>query len=159
MYHVDTLLEWFPGAKIIHIIRDPKKVLASEVYKDQKPGYPVKKGNIFYNIGLFISILIGWNNAANLDDKYSRKYPVSYTSIRYEDLIHDHKNIVVSLCRFLNIDFSEQMLNPPVRGSSFKTPEEIAKSKKAKEYLFSKQFNALFNFLLGKKLKKYGYKH
>lgn len=158
LYHVDTLLQWFPKAKIVHIIRDPKKVLASEVYKDQKPGYPIKKGNIFYNIGLFLSIVIGWNNAVNLDVKYKKRYPENYTSIRYEDLIHDHDQVVKLLCQFLNIGFDERMLNPPVRGSSFKTPEEIAKSKKAKEYLFSKQFNWLFNFLLNSKLKKYGYK-
>ena len=58
LYHVDTLLTWFPKAKIIQIIRDPKKMLASEMHKNLKPYHLLKKESRFYNLSLLIYVLI-----------------------------------------------------------------------------------------------------
>jgi hypothetical protein len=155
LYHVDTLLNWFPDAKVIHIIRNPRNVLASEIHKNLKPDHPLKKGTFFYNTSLLFYVLINWNNAAKLDKKYKKKYPGNYLAVKYEDLMNDHENNVLQICKFLNVDFRKEMLNPPVRGSSFATSENHS-SKKKKE-LPNKQFNSIINLFLRKKLKQYDY--
>ena len=35
LYHVPTLLEWYPEAKVIHTMRDPRAVMASELKRRQ----------------------------------------------------------------------------------------------------------------------------
>jgi len=156
LYHVDTLLAWFPGAKVIQIIRHPTKVLASEMHKNLKPDHPLKKGNVFYNLSLLFYVLINWNNAIKLDKKYKKKYPLNYMSVKYEDLMNDHENNVVRLCKFLNIQFYKEMLNPPVRGSSFADGNKTA-DQPEKKHLSNKQFNSIINLFLRKKLKQYNY--
>ena len=69
LYHIPELLEWFPQAKIIHIIRDPRAVLSSEINKDAKPDYPIKKRGFLYNTGLFIYVWLQWMSAFRLDEK------------------------------------------------------------------------------------------
>lgn len=154
IFHVDELMEWFPSAKVLHIVRNPKAVLASDIKKEVKPDYPLKKTNPFYNIGIFFTVFYSWSRAATLDDVYKKKYPENYLSMRYEDLIKDHENKVRELCLFLNVEFNPAMLNPPVTGSSF---EGKAGKKASKSYFFKKQFDFMINLFLKSKLKKYGY--
>jgi hypothetical protein len=153
LYHVDTLLKWFPQAKIIQIIRDPKKVLASEIHKGLKPDHPLKKGSTLYNLSLLIYVLINWNNSIKLDKKYKQKYPKNYTSVRYEDLLQDHENTIIKICDFLNLEFNANMLNPPVRGSSFSKNSD----KQEKKERLPKFYISTINLSLGKKLKQYNY--
>lgn len=155
LYHVDTLLEWFPQAKIIQIIRDPRKVLASEMHKNLKPDHPLKKGSAFYNLSLLFYVLINWNNSIKLDKKYKHKYPENYTSVRYEDLLKDHENTIRKVCSFLNLEFNTNMLNPPVRGSSFS--ETSSGDKQVKKAQLPKLYTSTINLSLGKKLKQYNY--
>ncbi len=155
LYHVDTLLKWFPQAKIIQIIRDPKKVLASEMHKGLKPDHPLKKGSTLYNLSLLIYVLINWNNSIKLDKKYKKKYPENYTSVRYEDLLQDHENTIREICNFLNIEYNANMLNPPVRGSSFSKVKN--ENKQEKKLQLPKFYISTINLSLGKKLKQYNY--
>lgn len=156
LYHVDTLLEWFPEAKIVQIIRNPKKVLASEMHKNMKPDHPLKKGSPFYDVSLLAYVLINWGNSAKLDAKYKKRYPGKYTSVRYEDLLNDHENTIKNLCSFLGIDFHPSMLNPPVRGSSFAEPKS-EEPKQVKKQSLPKWYVSTINLVLGKKLKHFGY--
>jgi hypothetical protein len=155
LFHVSTLLDWFPNAKVIQIIRNPKDVLASEVTKKVKPDYPLKKKNFFYNLGLFLSVAISWNKAVKLDKRYKAKYPGNYMLVKYEDLLKDHKATVQKVCLFLNIDFTETMLNPPVVDTSFTNTG--GETHKEKNFIFSKGFNRLMDSLLNSKLKRYNY--
>lgn len=155
LYHVDTLFKWFPQAKIIQIIRDPRKVLASEMHKNLKPDHPLKKGSMFYNLSLLFYVLINWNNSAKLDKKYMQKYPQRYMSVRYEDLLKDHENTVRKVCDFLNLSFNSSMLNPPVRGSSFSGSDEVNKQQKREQ--LPRLYVSMINLSLGKKLKQYNY--
>ncbi len=153
LYHVDTLFEWFPNAKVIHIIRDPRDILASEINKNLKPDYPLQKGSFFYNWGLFMYVLIQWNLAIRLNRKYLQKYPRNYTSIRYEDLLLNHEQTVREVCNFLNVDFEEAMLHPPVVDSSFQNHKEHGTRKNSVPTIMIH----LLEFSLRSKMKSFGY--
>jgi hypothetical protein len=42
LYHLDELSAWYPNAKFIHIIRDPRAVFVSEIYRLDFPHYRLK---------------------------------------------------------------------------------------------------------------------
>lgn len=155
LYHVDTILKWFPEAKVLHILRDPRDVLSSDIHKDVKPDYPVSKKNIFYNIGIFLAVIYNWSNAVKLDKRYKTSYPSNYKLVKYEDLLHNHRNCVGEICTFLGVDFSENMLNPPVKDSSFTTSHR--KAAKNINYKFKKTFEKIMNKVIGEKMKQYEY--
>ena len=156
LFHVKTLMEWFPNAKVIQILRNPKDVLASEVTKKIKPDYPLKKKNFFYNLGLFVSVTFSWNKAVQLDKKYKADYPNNYYLVKYEDLLKDHRATVQKVCSFLNIDFREDMLNPPIVDTSF-TDSNRAKINTEKKFVFSGGFNKLMDTFLSSKLRQHNY--
>ena len=125
IFHVSTLLEWFPKAKVIHIIRDPRAVLVSQL--NRKRGYVVRsfsKPSLKYLNAVFVLLEIihvtaAWLRGASLHFKYEKLYPHSYYMVRYEDLITEPKRTIKRLCDYLGITFSQEMLEQQVIDSSF----------------------------------------
>lgn len=135
LYHVSTLLRWFPTAKIVHTFRDPRAILASEHKKRlQQLQYRRHK---FYEQGAYlkaallnlvrpiVSLLIvfyittAWLRAVQLHYQYQRQYPENYRLSRFEDLVSAPVETVQELCRFLDLEYHPAMLNPPSVDSSF----------------------------------------
>ena len=125
IFHVSALLEWFPKAKVIHIIRDPRAVLVSQL--NRKRGYVVKRYEnspmkylnplfVFFEV---IHVTAVWLRGASLHFKYKELYPQNYYLARYEDLIGQPENTVRQLCNYLGITFSQKMLKQNTIGSSF----------------------------------------
>lgn len=125
IFHVSTLLEWFQKAKVIHIIRDPRAVLVSQL--NRKRGYVIKRYEnslMKYLNPLFvflevIHVTAVWLRGASLHFKYEELYPQNYYLVRYEDLIRKPENTVRQLCDYLGITFSQEMLKQNTIGSSF----------------------------------------
>ncbi len=124
LYHVPTMLEWYPEAKVIHTIRDPRAIVASEwmrrkrVHRQWKgdgfwPGRPFAWGRTLAHM------ILAWRRAERLHGEYERRYPSNYVLVRFEDLVRRPEHIVPELCRFLEIAYGPQMLRPRMRGSSF----------------------------------------
>jgi hypothetical protein len=124
LYHIATLVEWFPQAKIIHLLRDPRAILASEWKRRMKiypVGFylPVKLGKPLYSLGIVLHITIIWLYAIRLHRQYEKRYPQNYRLIRFEDLVSEPEKSVRELCEFLDIEFDPKMLMPQQVGSSF----------------------------------------
>jgi hypothetical protein len=123
LYHVPTLLEWFPEAKIIHTFRDPRAIMASEWQKrvQKKPAtfYAVKPTNPLYSLMIVLHVTITWLYAVKLHHKYQKRYPQNYYLSKFEDLVSEPEKYVRELCRFLGVEFDSEMLNPPRVGSSY----------------------------------------
>ena len=135
LYHVPTLLEWFPNAKVIHTFRDPSAILASEHKKqlakiDRKIKQAQEKGSHLQALILKLRrplssllivfyITIAWLAAARLDKKYKETYPENYYLSSFESLVQTPEASIKAICQFLGIDFQDAMLNPPKVDSSF----------------------------------------
>lgn len=125
VYHVPTLLEWFPKAKVVHILRDPRAVLVSQL--NRKRGdvvrkytkFPLKYLNPLFVFLKVIHVTAAWVRAASLHFKYKKLYPHNYYLLRYEDLITKPESSIRQLCAFLAITFSHDMLKQQVINSSF----------------------------------------
>lgn len=165
LYHVPTLLEWFPDAKIIHTFRDPRAVLVSELRKMERVK-PITLGARLVRPYLtFIAVMhitVAWLYAVRLDARYRRLYPGNYYLLKFEDLVSDPERSVTRLCAFLDIEFRPEMLTPAMMDSSFKNGQKAG-------YGFDKQaldrwkgyvkpwMNVWFLLWARKPLKKFGY--
>ena len=140
LYHVPTLLAWFPNAKIVHTFRDPRAILASEHKKrlQQLQNRSSKRqqqgdwlGALAYRAAAPVASLLivlyitsAWLRAAHLHYRYQRRYPNHYRMSRFEDLVGEPEENVQELCRFLDLQFHADMLNPPRVDSSFERKQE-----------------------------------
>jgi hypothetical protein len=123
LYHVQTLLEWFPKAKIIHTFRDPRAVLASEWRKrmERVPAtyIPFKQGSPLYSFTIVLHVTVTWRYAVKLHHRYKTLYPHNYYLSKFEDMVSQPEPQVKKLCQFLEIEFEPGMLNPQRKGSSY----------------------------------------
>lgn len=103
IFHVKRLLEWFPDAKIIHILRNPFSVIASEFYVSEKLGFPLKKNTLFYRPLLFPIILLRWYIIYRLHFYYNKKYPSNYMLVKYEELYLNRGKVLAEISKFLNV--------------------------------------------------------
>lgn len=124
IYHVPTLLEWFPNAKIVHMFRDLRAVFISTQKKALKrPGVSLRRrilqpSRLTYEVHLSINLTIRWLRIAQLHYQYQRLYPKSYYLCKFEDLVSDPRTHLRRVCDFLEIDFTETMLKQPFQNSS-----------------------------------------
>jgi hypothetical protein len=132
IYYVPTLLEWFPQAKVIHMLRDPRAVFVSKKIKIAEKKWDafhyrlVRSTDFTLNIYLGYAIINSWLDCVRRHHQYQQRYPENYYLLRLEDLISAPHDSLVKLCAFLDIDFSEDMLQQKVVNSSFGTPDSWA---------------------------------
>lgn len=122
LYHLNTLMIWFPDAKVIHTFRDPRAILASEwqrLMRQRHKGVAHRLTTPLYTFAIVLYITVTWIYATRMHYKYQSRYPKNYLLSKYEDLVLDPEAKVKRLCDFLEIEFSDHMLRPRRRGSSF----------------------------------------
>jgi hypothetical protein len=108
IHHLDDLPQIWPNAKYLHIIRDGRDVACSysEVTKldsksPYKPNFPVSMAEIAAE---WENNNIAINTFANVKGRTS-------LLIKYEDVVTQTYETLLSICRFLEIEFDEQMLD------------------------------------------------
>jgi len=92
---VDLLVEAFPSAKFIHIVRDPRDYAIS-----------VKKA---WNKTV-IRAVARWVDAVSLASKFSDKNPDLMIEIRYEDLLENPKSVLSMCMDFLGLEYRDSLL-------------------------------------------------
>ena len=94
----DILLDIFPTAKIIHIIRDGRAVAASHKR--------VKWGKHYMP-----DMALHWFERVSLGLSAEALYPNSIMRVHYEKLILDTENTLKEICQFVGIKYSQDMQN------------------------------------------------
>ncbi|MCL4299799.1 MAG: sulfotransferase [Anaerolineae bacterium] len=171
IFHLPTLIEWFPNAKFIHSFRDPRAVFVSET----KNRITQQKNNLFPHkqiaqLGLKKAVLplyvvfrttILWSRVVKLHNQYEKDYPENYCLSKFEDLVHEPEKELRRLCCFLGVEFKEEMLEQVVINTGFKS--EMGKSgfnenavDRWKAHI-NPLANAWFLFLWKQQLKEFGY--
>lgn len=98
--NIPTFLSMFPNGKTIHIIRDPRDVVASYREMTVEPKYR-------YLDATFACLhSLNWSN-----DIGKSLPPEKYYVLRHEDIISAPEETTKKLCNFLNIDFEANMLD------------------------------------------------
>jgi hypothetical protein len=129
IYYVPTLLEWFPQAKVVHMLRDPRAVFVSKRLRIARKKWDafhyrlVRGTNPTLNLYLGLDTANSWLGCVRRHYQYQQAYPRNYYLLRFEDLIAAPRTSLTKLCDFLDIDFAEAMLRQRVVNSSFGTPD------------------------------------
>jgi hypothetical protein len=124
IYSVPKLLEWFPNARVIHTFRDPRATYVSVRRKEQTQR-PTGAGSLARRLGRLFefyaitNLVVSWRRAIALHSRYQVLYPDRYLLVRFEDLVGDPSATAATVCAFLNIPFSETMLEQAVVNSSY----------------------------------------
>lgn len=93
--HIPLLVEQFPDARVIHIIRDARDCSLSMHRAWGK------------NI---LRAAQRWQDDVSSAREDGRSLPDAYREIRYEDLLSDPRSTLQGLCSFIGIGFDEGML-------------------------------------------------
>jgi hypothetical protein len=111
--HIPELIAWFPDCRIIHITRDPRAMAMS---KTNDPSGTAIKVLQHPRLASAIRRLAAWFVIA----QYRRTARVhrqsrhlsSYRLFHYEDLLAEPEKTLRDLCRFIGVEFSEDLLHP-----------------------------------------------
>jgi hypothetical protein len=138
LFYTQEIIELFPDAKIIYMIRDPRDVLLSQKNKWKRrflgaKTIPLKEAFRAWVNYHPITISKLWKASVHsmkpLEDNDSVK------KIYFETLLKSPSETIQDICKFIGIEYSDEMLNVPQIGSSTgnDTPESkgINKNKTA----------------------------
>ena len=129
LHSVPALLAWYPGARIVHVMRDPRAVVSSKLRKVRTKGregprrwVPWLPERVIEAVSDPIEVVHTvreWRAAARLDADYRRRFDAAYTSIRFEDVVRRPEPSVRALCAELGLEFDPAMLAVDVVGSAY----------------------------------------
>lgn len=98
IHYIDEILKVHPKAQFIHLVRDGRDVAVSakkSVFNHFHPYYVAKLWSAEQ------SIAIEWKKKLS---------PSQMTTLHYEDLILNPKSSIQNVCRFLQVEYQEEML-------------------------------------------------
>lgn len=109
--HLDLLINMFPGAQIVHIVRDGRDCALSMLERK----WDLEICNIHHAAYI-------WSKYVKAGSHFGETHPDIYHEIYYEDILNQPETTIKSLCNFLNIDFSDQIIHFKPSDGSGKTP-------------------------------------
>lgn len=95
--NLSQILERFPEAKFIHLVRDPRDVARSST----KMGWA---GSTYYGIDHWLKTEVDWSKQA------ARLRPKQVLTIHYEDLVQSPEATLSAVCDFIGVSFESFML-------------------------------------------------
>jgi omega-hydroxy-beta-dihydromenaquinone-9 sulfotransferase len=119
--YLDTILYWYPDARIVVLVRDPRAFLCSykNYYRRGVSSYRER-----YN-PLSASML--WRSYMSaLLEAESKPYAEAVHRLRYEELVDDPEGTVRALCAHVGVGFDPSMLDVARTNSSFVPEGESA---------------------------------
>lgn len=130
VFRINDILQAFPNAKIVCILRDPRAMVASyrqwsmrenyDLYTDQKAAsLTLEKKRTRDSYHPVITALL-WRGAARAGFKARKAHGDDKVRVvRYEELVTSPKETLQSLTEWLGESFDASMMNVPIINSSF----------------------------------------
>jgi hypothetical protein len=154
---LETIVELFPGARFIHIIRDGRDVVASLIRKTKPDGSPWIEFEQAHHV---------WADHVDIGRAFGATLPAGrYHELRYEDLISDDVGVARRVFDFLGlamdpavVDFCEQQQRErtPLSGPT-RDMADVGASQWAAVLTPAQQDQSLS--LIGERLGDLGYQH
>ncbi|MFT7588985.1 MAG: hypothetical protein ACI959_001199 [Limisphaerales bacterium] len=121
VFYIKEILELYPQARILNMVRDPRGVLLSQKrkWKRRKMGahFITWKEATRLRINYHpITISRLWNSSIGASLKFEN-HPQVHT-VHFEDIIDDAESTIKKICTFFNVEFHKNMLEVPHLGSS-----------------------------------------
>ena len=124
VFYIDEILKYYPNAKIINMVRDPRDVLLSQKRKWKRrflggSDMPIKESLRDWINYHPITINKIWHTAVSTADRYADHERI--ITIYFEKLLEDSEATVSRLCNFVDIEYDKSLLQVPQVGSSVNT--------------------------------------
>jgi hypothetical protein len=115
----DELLAWYPTAKVIQMVRDPRGVYVSEVRRrtEHPKSLPYRwlvRAPLSLRAFIALETVYAWSDAVRRHPGLARRHPDRYRMVRFEDLVASPETEIRSVCEFLGVAFDEAMLRQKV---------------------------------------------
>ena len=128
--HIPELLQWFPNCRIIHITRDPRAVAMSKtndpsgtaikVLRHPRMAWLIRKVSI-------CSVIAQYRTTARAYRRF--RHLANYRLFRYVDLLSEPEKTLKDLCKFIDVEFSEELLHPE-KGMHLHQPSSLTGEQK-----------------------------
>jgi len=106
-YALPRLAEWWPGLRVIYIVRDPRSAFAAFRAKRRKRGDDL----------LLERFVARWSRSVRCAERHAADNPTHV--VRFEDLTGDPRPTLAAVCEFLGIAWTDTLLEPTIRGRSW----------------------------------------
>lgn len=130
VFYIADILELYPEARVVNMIRDPRDVLLSQKKKWKRrflggSDMPMKETLRDWMNYHPITISHIWRTAVTAADQFTQHDRV--VSVYFEELLAHPEKTVESLCDFIGITYTAEMLQVPQVGSSVGTdrPQQL----------------------------------
>lgn len=97
--YAEHIFEAYPGARMLHMMRDPRDRYASSLTR-----WSVRRGGIGAGTA-------EWLSSAHLATRNQRRFPDRYRIVRYETLATRPDATLREICRFIDEEFAPEMLS------------------------------------------------
>ena len=97
--YADPILAAYPGARILHMMRDPR-----DRYASSQTRWKVRRGGVGAGTA-------EWLSSARLARRNQRVHPDRYRVVRYETLAKRPEETIRAICDFIGEDYAPEMLS------------------------------------------------
>lgn len=157
---LDRILEFYPQAQAIHIIRHPVPAVFSRKLK-----FP-------FNKEIAVTELAGrWNRMVDKVEDFNRLFPGTIHTLRYEDLVKDMNKEAAAVANFLHIPFdftrtarlaykniSDALILPSEAWKLEDINREVTNTNDVYKESISREDAGSIEAIAAVNMKKYGYK-
>lgn len=113
---VPKILEDFPEARVVCVVRDPRDVTLS---REKTPW----ESYVWRTVK-------DWRRHARMAEDHGQRFPDAFTEVRYEDILEEPEGTLREVCSFLNLSYEPEMLAFHEKGErTFETDQEPWKEK------------------------------
>lgn len=117
--YVDTLFQWYPGARLIHMIRDPRGIYVSELRRrtqtpETLPYRLLGRVPRLLALAVLLETTLVWAESIWRLRRHRERYAPNYLGLRFEDLVARPESEVRRVCAFVGIPFEPAMLEQDV---------------------------------------------
>ncbi len=162
--YVDTLLDWFPNAKVIHMLRDPRAVYVSDRYRRQTKGrWPytwLMKVPLLLESYLLILTAVSWPRALSRHAQLEKRHRGNYMLVRFEDVVLTPDATLARVYDFLGVAPPEDVkrvnltAGHGMRSKSEGLDPDAAERWRQRIHPFGRRF---LTFLLRGPMRRFGY--
>ena len=125
-YCIGYYLEKFPKAKVIHIVRDPRAVMASHKARLPRSAY-LGYGYFFNLLGIVNDAMVNGKRFASND---------RVLLMKYEDLVSDPASEMKRVAAFLQIENDKTLLMPSINGVPWRSNTSFDSKEKGRTGLY-----------------------
>jgi hypothetical protein len=103
--YADPIFTAYPGARVLHMVRDPRDRFSSSLVR-----WKTRRGGVGAGTA-------EWLSSVRLAERNQRRYPDRYRIVRYESLVGKPEEMLREICAFIGEEYTPEMLSMDGGGS------------------------------------------